>query len=80
MIKMIFDSKKKVKIKQKIFRSQSGSSTLKYIPEKSVEYYYIKGIKEKLFQQTSQIKQNFYIPILFQEKIYLAKVKLKNLE
>ena len=29
-----------------------------------MDYYYIKGIKEKLFQQTKEFQKSFYIPIL----------------
>lgn len=82
MIKKLFDAKKRVKINFKSFNSLSVSSTFKQATERSVDHFYIKGIKEKLFQQSkSQVAvQNFYIPILFNDKIYLAKVRLKNME
>ena len=46
--------------------------------------YYIKGIKEKLFnfidnQSTDIYKQVFYLPIVQGEKVFVAKVMLENI-
>ena len=91
ILKVIYDAKKKVKIRLKCIRTGGNQRS-------RLEVFYIKGIKEKLFQSMTPMpglhtispndkqqpinffKKIFYIPILFEEQIYLAKVKLQNIE
>ena len=45
------------------------------------EYYYIKGIKDRIFQNDTDniYSKIFYIPLIHNEKVIVAKVKLENL-
>jgi len=45
------------------------------------DIYYIKGIKDKLFPDAGQdiYDKVFYLPLLHNERIIIAKVRLENL-